>query len=60
MNFFHLLLWPHIAAGVVAIVLGAIAVAARKGGTLHVKAGTWFAVSMLVLGVTASLLEPYR
>jgi len=60
MNFFHLLLWPHIAAGVVAIVLGTIAVAARKGGTLHVKAGTWFAVSMLVLGVTASLLEPYR
>jgi uncharacterized membrane protein len=60
MNLFHLLLWPHIAAGIVAIVLGTIAVAARKGGNLHVNAGTWFAVSMLVLGVTASLLEPYR
>src|SRR6478752_7123731 len=60
MNLFRLLLWPHVAAGIVAIVLGTIAVAARKGGNLHVNPGTWFAVSMLVLGVTASLLEPYR
>ena len=55
-----LLLWPHIAAGIAAILLGAIAVGARKGGRMHVKAGTWFVIAMLVLGVTAAILEPFR
>jgi hypothetical protein len=50
----------HIAGGSAAIVAGAFAVAARKGGRVHSSAGTWFAVSMLVLGVTASILEPFR
>ncbi len=39
---------------------GTIAVTARKGGRLHARAGTWFFGSMLVLGVTASILEPFR
>lgn len=51
-----ILAWIHIAGGSVAILAGTLAVAARKGGRLHVGAGTWFAVSMLVLGVTASVL----
>jgi uncharacterized membrane protein len=55
-----LLLWPHIAAGIAAVLLGAVAVAVRKGGRVHVKAGTWFVVAMLVLGVTAAILEPFR
>jgi uncharacterized membrane protein len=50
----------HIASGIAAIPLGAIAVAARKGGPMHLRAGTWFAASMLVLGVTAAILEPFR
>lgn len=50
----------HIAAGIAAILLGAIAVAVRKGGLRHIQAGSWFAVAMLVLGVTASILEPFR
>jgi uncharacterized membrane protein len=50
----------HIAAGMAALPLGAVAAAARKGGRIHAKAGTWFAASMLVLGVTAAMLEPYR
>jgi hypothetical protein len=54
------IIWIHIAGGLAAISLGAIAVAARKGGQVHASAGTWFAVSMLVLGVTASILEPFR
>ena len=54
------ILWIHIAAGIAAIPLGAIAVAARKGGSVHLLAGTWFAASMLVLGVTAAILEPFR
>jgi len=55
-----LLLWPHIAAGIAAVLLGAVAVAVRKGGRVHMKAGTWFVVAMLVLGVTAAILEPFR
>ena len=55
-----LLLWVHIAAGIASIPLGTIAVAARKGGRIHKLAGNWFFGAMLVLGVTASILEPFR
>lgn len=54
------LLVAHIAGGSLAILSGAVAVAARKGGSLHKIAGTWFFTSMLVLGITASILEPFR
>ena len=57
---FLTLLWAHIAAGIVAILTGTAAVAARKGGRLHARAGTSFFGAMLLLGVTASILEPYR
>ena len=50
----------HISAGIAAILLGAIAVAVRKGGLAHARAGTAFFISMLTLGVTASILEPFR
>ena len=50
----------HIGAGIGAILLGTIAIAARKGGYRHLQAGMWFAVAMIVLGVTASILEPFR
>lgn len=46
----------HIAGGSLAIRSGAVALAARKRGSVHVRAGTWFLVSMLVLGVTATIL----
>lgn len=54
------IMWIHIAGGVIALLSGTMAVAVRKGGAPHVKAGTWFFASMLVLGVTAAILEPYR
>lgn len=54
------LLAVHIAAGSIAILAGTGAVAARKGGTLHARAGNCFFAAMLVLGVTASILEPFR
>jgi hypothetical protein len=50
----------HIAAGMVAILLGAVAIAVRKGGVRHMWAGTGFAAAMIVLGITASILEPFR
>ena len=52
----NILLWAHIAGGSIALLSGAVAVTARKGGPLHVRAGTWFFASMLVLGVTATIL----
>jgi uncharacterized membrane protein len=52
----NLVLWPHIAAGCVALLAGTIAAAARKGGPLHARAGTLFAAAMLALGATATLL----
>src|SRR5262249_7746440 len=50
----------HITAGIAAILLGTIAIAVRKGGLRHVQAGSWFAAAMIVLGITASILEPFR
>lgn len=50
----------HIAAGMIALAAGAVAALARKGGRLHGRAGSLFAAAMLVLGVTASILEPFR
>ena len=50
----------HIAAGIAAILLGAIAASVRKGGLRHTQAGSWFAIAMIVLGLTASILEPFR
>jgi hypothetical protein len=56
----ELLLWVHIAAGMASIPLGTIAVAVRKGGWLHARAGMGFFGSMLLLGVTAAILERFR
>lgn len=50
----------HISTGFIALVAGAMAVVARKGGPQHSSSGTWFCVSMLVLGVTAAVLGPFK
>lgn len=51
-----MLLPIHIAAGGLAIILGAIALSVRKGGTLHRRSGLLFVGAMLVMGTTASIL----
>ena len=51
-----MLLSIHIAAGGVAIVLGAVALLVKKGGSIHRRSGLVFVCSMLVLGATAALL----
>ena len=50
----------HIAGGLAALVAGAAAIAVRKGGSVHRKAGIAFCVAMFVLGVTASTLSPLK
>ena len=51
---------PHIMAGLVAVLAGYLAVSAPKGARVHRLAGNAFFGSMLVLGVTAAILEPFR
>jgi hypothetical protein len=46
----------HIGGGGIGLVSGTVASLARKGGTLHRRAGTIFVVSMLVMGVFAIYL----
>ena len=46
----------HIAAGGLAMVLGAVALSVKKGSTLHRRSGMLFVCSMLVMGGTASIL----
>jgi len=51
-----MLLPIHIAAGGLAIVLGAVALSVKKGGTIHRRSGLLFVCAMLVMGTTASVL----
>lgn len=51
-----MLLPIHIAAGGLAIVLGAVALSVKKGGTTHRRSGLLFVCAMLVMGITASIL----
>ena len=44
----------HFAMGLIAIVTGAVAMAARKGGTWHRKSGVVFSYAMILLGITAT------
>jgi uncharacterized membrane protein len=52
-----MLLPIHIAAGGLAIVLGAVALLVRKGGTLHRRSGLLFVYAMLVMGISAAILS---
>jgi uncharacterized membrane protein len=47
-----MLLPIHIGAGGLAIVLGAVALSVKKGGTIHRRSGLLFVYAMLVMGIT--------
>lgn len=51
-----MLLPIHIAAGGLALVLGGVALVAKKGGPLHRRIGLLFVYAMIVSGLTASML----
>jgi uncharacterized membrane protein len=55
-----MLLSIHIAAGALAMILGAVALLVRKGGDIHRRSGRLFVYFMLVMGATASILEFVR
>ncbi len=52
-----MLLPIHIAAGGLAIVLGAVALLVKKGGTLHRRSGLLFVYAMLIMGISAAILS---
>ena len=51
-----MLLETHIVAGALALILGAVALLARKGARLHRRSGQLFVSAMLVMGITAAVL----
>jgi hypothetical protein len=51
-----MLLGIHVAAGGLAIVLGAVALLVKKGGANHRRSGLLFVCAMLVMGTSASIL----
>src|SRR5258706_8977174 len=52
----HMLLPIHVAAGGLALVLGAVALSVKKGGTIHRRSGLLFVYAMLVMGTSAAVL----
>ena len=55
-----MILTIHILAGALAIILGAVALSVKKGGTVHRRSGMLFVYAMVVMGVTASILEFFK
>ena len=51
-----MLLPIHVAAGGLALVLGAVALSVKKGGTIHRRSGLLFVYAMLVMGISAAIL----
>jgi uncharacterized membrane protein len=51
-----MLLSTHIVAGGLAILLGAVALLASKGATLHRRSGLLFVYAMLTMGISGSVL----
>jgi uncharacterized membrane protein len=56
MDHVQTLLPVHIVAGGLAIVLGAVALLAAKGATLHRKSGILFVYAMLTMGISGSVM----
>jgi uncharacterized membrane protein len=52
-----MLLPIHIAAGALAIILGAVALSVKKGGTIHRRSGLLFVHAMLIMAASASILS---
>lgn len=46
----------HVAAGGLALILGAVALSVKKGGTIHRRSGLLFVYAMLVMAITAAIL----
>ena len=54
-----LLLYLHIAGGIIGLLMGALAIASRKGGTTHRAVGNVFFVSMFVTYLIGAGVAPF-
>lgn len=54
------LLFLHASAGAAALILGGIAIGARKGGAAHTRTGNGYFWAMLVVAFTALWLSAYK
>jgi hypothetical protein len=50
----------HVLAGITAVITGATAALARKGGPRHIRAGRWYYRAITVLFTTATILAAMR
>lgn len=57
MELFHALVYAHACIGALGLVLFWVPVFARKGGAAHRRYGLWFARSMMVTGVVATVIS---
>ena len=55
-----LFLMIHVAVGMIALVAGFTAIAARKGGQLHRRGGLVFVITMIATGITAAGISVYE
>ena len=55
-EFMRLPLAVHVTAGLVAVVVGYVALCAAKGGALHRKSGTVFVYAMVTMGILAAVV----
>jgi uncharacterized membrane protein len=51
-----MLLPIHVAAGGLALVLGAVALSVKQGGSIHRRSGLLFVCAMVVMGISAAIL----
>lgn len=57
---FRLLFLLHIAGGAIALIALFFPLFSKKGGVLHVKTGWIYSIAMLIVGVSALLITPWR
>ena len=50
----------HVFAGTMALGIFLVPMLAKKGGRIHVQAGWVYTIAMLTVGVTASIITPWR
>lgn len=56
----QIILYIHIAAGTIALVIGSLAAFSRKGGNLHIQSGRVFVLAMAFTAVSAIVLSTIR
>lgn len=57
---FQTILAIHIVSGFLALLLGAMAIASRKGGKYHLQSGKWYVLNMYIVGISAIVMTQLK